>query len=125
MGDDARSSTRERRESREQLTPKERNEPEDQREGGAEHRTSHDREIKRSVAALVDDVAREASESKRQPGAKQQGASRDHQDGAEGEKEFAKFAEGVHMREGTAERKEVKLGFYYGQLYDTLRLPLH
>ena len=81
-------------------------EPEEQREGGAEHEAGDDRKIERGVFATVDDVAGKAAETQRELAAKVEKRAKNDQEDAENEEHAAEFAEGIHEKD--SRRKEVK-----------------
>jgi hypothetical protein len=73
-----------------------REEPEEQRETGAEQEAGNDREIKRGVFAAMDDVAGEAAEAEREFSAEIKKSTQNDEKSTENENSAAEFANGVH-----------------------------
>ncbi len=73
-----------------------REEPEEQRESGAEDQAGDDGEVESGVFAAVDDIAREAAETKRKFTAEiEKGTNRD-EESAENKESATEFAKSVH-----------------------------
>jgi hypothetical protein len=73
-----------------------REEPEEEREGGAKKEAGDDREVEGGVFATVDDVAGKTAESERKPPAKIKKSAQNDDESTENEERAAKFAKGVH-----------------------------
>jgi hypothetical protein len=71
-------------------------EPDDERKTQAEHKASHDREIKCGVLAAIDDVAGKFSEAEGELSAEEQKSTDDDKEAAQEEKSAAEFAEMIH-----------------------------
>jgi hypothetical protein len=71
-------------------------EPEKEREDGAEEQTGDDGEVKGSVFAAMDDVARKSSKTKREFAAKVKESANEDKQSAQEEERSAEFAERVH-----------------------------
>jgi hypothetical protein len=80
-------------------------EPEEQRERGAEQETGDDWEIERGVFAAMDDVAGKSAEAQRESSAEVKKGTDDSEEDAENKEGVAKFAERIHQRD--SRRNEV------------------
>ena len=81
------------------LTPEMRQQPENQRQGRAKQQAGDNWKIKRGVAALVDDVAGQPAQPKRQPArprAQQQQCPYSDKHRAENQQTFAELAQQLH-----------------------------
>jgi hypothetical protein len=81
---------------RDALAAKVREEPEEEREGGAEDKTGDDREVESGVFAAVDDVAGKFSEAEGEFSAKVKKSANKDEESAENEEGAAEFAKRVH-----------------------------
>jgi hypothetical protein len=75
-----------------------RQEPEEQRERGAEQEACNDREIKRGVFAAMNDVARETAEAQGKFPAEVKKSADNREQGTKEEKSPAEFAKRFHNR---------------------------
>jgi hypothetical protein len=82
-------------------------EPEEEREGGAEEETGDNREVERGVFAAMEYVAGEFSQAEGEFRTKIKKCAQEDEEAAEEEKCAAEFAGGIHGRDsrGTATKK--------------------
>jgi len=73
-------------------------EPEEEREGGAEYETGDDWKIKGGVFAAMDDVARKAAKAEGQFATKVEKSAGEDEKASKQEESAAEFANGVHYR---------------------------
>jgi hypothetical protein len=74
-------------------------EPEDEREGGAEQEAGDDREIEGGVFAAMNDVAGKAAESEGELSTEVEKGAEEDKQGANEEEGAAEFAKGIHGKE--------------------------
>ncbi len=71
-------------------------EPEEEREGGAEEETRDDGEVEGGVFAAMDDVAGETAEAEGKFSAEVEESAGENEETAENKKRAAELAEGIH-----------------------------
>lgn len=86
-----------------------REEPEEEREGGAEKEAGDDGKMDGGVFATVDDVARKAAESEGKPPAKIKNRAQNDDESSEHEEGAAEFARGVHSGILPSSRQQILL----------------
>lgn len=73
-------------------------EPEEKAQADRQEKASHDGEVKGGVLAAMDDIAGQAAEAKRHPGAEKEERASEGEHSTEDEENAAEFAERIHER---------------------------